>query len=129
MKKRLETFEFLQSIGGLSWVYMYLVWILGLELLNYLIIPLAVSAVLFSFLSLVYAMIRLDRTSVPLMAVIGGNLWVIADSLWAINDSQGIEILHIVAQIFTILLVVVATWEFLTSRSNFVKFFRKFRIR
>ncbi|MBI2068551.1 MAG: hypothetical protein HYT67_00355 [Candidatus Yanofskybacteria bacterium] len=129
----MKTFWFLESIGGLSWVYMYLVWIIDFEFLKILIVPLALSAVLFSFWALVYAVARLDRKSTPFIAILAGNFWVVADSLWAVNDSYGVEALLQIARLFTFLLMIVATWEFFASKDNveklahFAEFFRKFK--
>lgn len=134
MSEKLKTFWLLESIGGLSWVYMYVVWILGFEPAMFLIVPLAVSAILLSSAALIYAVAgKLDRKFVPLAAVVAGNFWVIADSLWAVNDFNGVEIFLTIARVFSVLLAVVATWEFAASKDNveklatFAGFFRKFK--
>lgn len=133
MPDKLKKFYFIQSIGILLWVDMYLTWIFDLAL--GMVMPLAVLAIAVNFTALVYAISRLDRTSMPRIEVIGGNLWVTADSLWAISDSNSdeIKILVIVARIFAVLLAVIVHWEFLASKDNtdrlirFAKGFTKLR--
>lgn len=112
---------------------MYLVWIFSVESLIFLIVPFAILAVFFSLSSLFYAITALDRGSIPFTAVAAGNLWVAADSFWAINDFYEIEIFLTLAKIFTVLLAITATYEFATSKDNahklkvFAEFFRKFK--
>lgn len=112
---------------------MYLIWIVGFEPVMFLIVPFAVLAILFSLISLIYALARLERKSLPLIGIVAGNFWVIADSFWAVNDFNEIEIFIQIARIFAVLLAVVATWEFMASRDNadrlaaFAEFFRKFK--
>lgn len=131
MQERLKTFYFIQSVGILLWVYMYLTWIFDLPLT--IVKPFAMSAILVNFIALTYAIFGLDRKSMPRMEVIGGNLWVTADSLWAIGDIGMMDRVVIAARVIAVLLAVVATWEFLASRDNtdrllrFTKVFTKLR--
>ncbi len=135
MEEKLKRFWFLESIGVLAWVYMYVVWNLDIRLTMFMIVPFAVLAILFSIVSLVYATIGLDRKSVPLIAVVPGNLWVAADSFWAVYDftdldGNGLGAFMAISHIFTVLLGVLATWEFVVSKDNketFAKFFGKFK--
>lgn len=132
-EERLKTFYFIQSIGVLVWVYMYLAWIFELALA--VVMPFALLAITINSAALVYAILKLDRTSMPRIEVIGGNLWVTADSLWAISDSSSneIRILITVARIFAFLLAIIATFEFIAIRDNmdrllrFTKVFSKLR--
>lgn len=131
MQERFKIFYFIQSIGILLWVYMYLTWIFDLPLM--IVKPFAILAILVNFIALAYAIFRLDRKSMPRMEVIGGNLWVTADSLWAIGDVGMMDKVVIAARIVAVLLAVVATWQFLASRDNtdrllrFTKVFTKLR--
>lgn len=131
MDRNRKTFWFLESLSGLFWIYMYLLWISEVNPFNLLPL-LAGLSISFSSGALLYALIKLDN-QVPLIGIVAGNFWVIADSLWALNDIWNVAIFLTVSRIFAVALVVLATWEFVSSRDNserlrnFGSFFKKFK--